>query len=280
MAMSEISDRKFQRFLNRLVPNSRLGQFTMFGSCNGSGTSLHFDREPNQFLQLGGTRRFQIFPPQYLSKVHIAPVHHPHHRQSLIQDENFQFILKEEDDDDEVDEQGGWDVELSAGEALFIPPFFLHRVISTSDDSLGMAIDVNSSDPLLMNQLTRFPLPFERDWDNDKLIASVSAYIEKVLSNHRLAQDFKLRWEMCTILPESDNGRFHSRRHVLLPEHTLKKIHEYAIRFRSELDKLVADCKTKQNAEYLLIEYSDRVVWTMFHNASRVVDFVLNRFHV
>lgn len=268
MASSEISDRKFQRFVSKLVPglNPTTHEFTMYGGCNQSGTSLHFDREHNNFLQLRGTRKFYLLPPRFLPLLHIAPVHHPHHRQSLLEDEETVLV------NTSSSSRNGWVVELVPGETLFIPPFFLHKVVSTSDDSLGIALNLPTQD-LIMDHLIQLPLPFEQTWTYATKYVAVAQYIRATLGSTWLLAEFMYRWR-ASVRPAH---RFSMQEEQVQPIN-MTKIHHYAQVLNQTLTRLVTQSTTPQSDTYLKLEYADHVVHSMFPASAQAVDFAVNIF--
>lgn len=95
--------------------------------CQNVTAQTHYDVGHNLFAQIRGTKTFVMSPPSDLSKALLYSVLHPSARQSQI---DFEY----------VDSSGAPPFEpltaavaqLHPGDLLYIPPYWLHRVIAQS----------------------------------------------------------------------------------------------------------------------------------------------------
>lgn len=103
----------------------------------GSGdhvTGLHTDRYPNVNWLLCGMKRFSLFPPADIAKMKPAPIF-PNLYLGLRSTLNLDEALA---DDDWPPLQNGVSVDVTPGQALYIPPYWWHGV-----KSFGVNVAVN-----------------------------------------------------------------------------------------------------------------------------------------
>eukprot|EP00316_Scyphosphaera_apsteinii_P012475 CAMPEP_0119334640 /NCGR_PEP_ID=MMETSP1333-20130426/87721_1 /TAXON_ID=418940 /ORGANISM="Scyphosphaera apsteinii, Strain RCC1455" /LENGTH=424 /DNA_ID=CAMNT_0007344985 /DNA_START=527 /DNA_END=1799 /DNA_ORIENTATION=- len=80
-------------------------------------TETHYDMSHNFYLQLDGTKRFVLSPPASYRQLKLHPWIHPH-----------SIFTRQGVEDAHL--PSSFDVDLAAGELLYIPPYWFHRVIA------------------------------------------------------------------------------------------------------------------------------------------------------
>eukprot|EP00054_Salpingoeca_dolichothecata_P004692 m.31498 g.31498 ORF g.31498 m.31498 type:complete len:191 (-) comp14777_c0_seq1:55-627(-) len=58
-----------------------------------------------------------------------------------------------------------YEIEVSAGDVLVVPPFWFHHVETLEDESISVNIWTDSPDYVLLHEIYDLPIPFEEDWD-------------------------------------------------------------------------------------------------------------------
>lgn len=107
----------------------------LFAGLGGTVYHCHYDLQPNLHVQLTGRKRFILFPPEEWANLYPFPVHHDLDRRSMIDldapdSHRFPNWRKAK----------GMIVELSPGDALYIPPFWWHHVQSLTPETTSMAM--------------------------------------------------------------------------------------------------------------------------------------------
>ena len=159
----------------------------------GVVTETHYDMSHNFYLQLDGTKRFELSPPSAYRQLRLHPWIHP----------LGIFTQRGAEECKDLPEcvaelPSGHTIELQPGELLYIPPFWFHRVIAPTDRA---AISVNvwsESQEGELRGLVDVPPPsalFEEATDELQrrmlLVYLVWALLRAVLSlDERQAQDF------------------------------------------------------------------------------------------
>lgn len=110
-------------------------RFYLFAGLGGTLYHCHYDLQPNLHVQLTGRKRFILFPPEDWKHLYPFPVHHDLDRRSMVD-------LDAPDDVRFPQWSGasGYMVELEAGEALYIPPYWWHHVQSLTPETTSMAM--------------------------------------------------------------------------------------------------------------------------------------------
>jgi len=119
-------------------------RFYLFAGLGGTLYHCHYDLQPNLHVQLTGRKRFILFPPEDWKHLYPFPVHHDLDRRSMVD-------LDAPDDVRFPQWSGasGYIVELEAGEALYIPPYWWHHVQSLTPETTSMAMWFFEHFPLL-----------------------------------------------------------------------------------------------------------------------------------
>mmetsp|Transcript_34957 Transcript_34957/g.65240 ORF Transcript_34957/g.65240 Transcript_34957/m.65240 type:complete len:525 (+) Transcript_34957:111-1685(+) len=123
-------------------------------SSPGSVTPCHYDGYYNLYLQLSGTKRFTLLPPDARSSLSMFPFLHPSYGQckNSFVDTGRGAGLAAAVWDERVD------VLLQPGELLFIPPFWLHETEALSSSvSINVWTDIPSSD--ILQQILGMDVP-------------------------------------------------------------------------------------------------------------------------
>ena len=124
--------------LNLLSPTSSLNASAvkLWIGPRGTITPTHNDAFHNVFVQITGSKNFLLFPPSLHRHLHIYPALHPMHQQSQIRINKTSATQNEYYANFKTWSASGpsvpLHVRLRAGEALYIPPMWYHRVESTS----------------------------------------------------------------------------------------------------------------------------------------------------
>lgn len=153
----------------------------------GVTAQTHYDCSHNLYVQVHGTKSFILSPPSEHAKLHLFPELHPSRRQSqvdfLAEPDRLRSVFANFDHN-----ITGYQADLSPGDVLYIPPFWFHRVMATSDDSISVNMWSTSKEEDVYNELEyRTPVPFESDWSDAQLRIALRKYI-LLLARHHLAR--------------------------------------------------------------------------------------------
>lgn len=110
-------------------------RFYLFAGLGGTLYHCHYDLQPNLHVQLSGRKRFVLFPPDAWPHLYPFPVHHDLDRRSMVDldaPDSAKFPT--------WPSARGAVVELSPGDALYIPPFWWHHVQSLTPETTSMAM--------------------------------------------------------------------------------------------------------------------------------------------
>eukprot|EP00808_Paulinella_micropora_P006014 g60212.t1 len=147
-------------------------------------THSHYDAQYNFFLQVSGKKRFTLFPPS--PRLSLFPALHPHY--AHLQPAPSVLPLPASfppggQGTSTTDQDLQWVAELTAGDVLVVPKFWLHHV-ETVENSIAVNVWSDAPEYDIMNQLYESPIPFEEDWPKDKLALASHAYLSFILSRH------------------------------------------------------------------------------------------------
>lgn len=98
----------------------------------GTVTQAHYDVLHNAFVQLEGTKRFLLWSPAADDAMRVWPDAHPCARKSRLPD-----VAGMPEPDAEV--------VLGPGEALYVPPFWFHHVVTEAGPSASLNVFAESS---------------------------------------------------------------------------------------------------------------------------------------
>lgn len=176
----------FKEHLGDIITNVWMGS-------KGSTAALHHDPFDNFFVQIYGSKRFTLFPPDAHSALHVYPKTHPASRQSQV---NINRLTgadgksNSEIPDSELEKwpllnepimkNSGLEFIVHPGDVIYLPPFWFHQV-----ESLENAISVNtwfkSPDVERMDLAWTEPLPFLPDWSDEGFLLGAKEYISTMI---------------------------------------------------------------------------------------------------
>lgn len=118
----------------RLVPTvySPFRVLQLFVSHRDHLSYLHFDEQPNLFLQISGRKRWLIFPPE-------VPLR-PFGPNSIRARRSSVDVFEKIDGDDDNLRGAGIEVLLEPGDCLFVPPYWWHHVHTVTEECVSIAI--------------------------------------------------------------------------------------------------------------------------------------------
>jgi hypothetical protein len=154
----------------------------------------HYDSSHNLFVQIRGKKKFTLAHPSSIQcGVGLYPSLHPYYRQAqrdLLEEHPLDsrpsvIVNTANCDTDNASKPECciltlYDVELEAGDALFIPPFWLHRVTSLSSISFSVNAWWESKELRTLARVGQLPLPFESEWSERCTLFATALYIRMV----------------------------------------------------------------------------------------------------
>ena len=153
-------------------------------SCAGTVMQAHYDLAHNTFVHLiGENKTFYLLPPSASHSLYMAPKGHPHFRSSLIPSlaavDTTRFPLFSS-------LREVWVARLSPGDALYLPPGWIHHVHAGGvGGQLSVGVNIFSdgaqSARAAYEALEGLPVPFEADWPREVRLAAVPALMAHVL---------------------------------------------------------------------------------------------------
>lgn len=132
---------------------------------------LHYDASHNFFLQLRGHKSFILLPPSEAPKVQLFPWAHPGdaHTQLQLEDHEALERLFDEGAYSDLFTLNASVANLDHGDLLYIPPYWLHQVITWDLGSSASVSFITQSDvQRLMLEVERLPVPVAEGWARDK----------------------------------------------------------------------------------------------------------------
>jgi len=102
-----------------------------FGAA-GVSAATHFDLSHNLFVQASGRKTFSLLPPSAHRLARLHPIWHGSH-----------LAARTRLSPAEVTAAGGFEVTLDAGDVLYLPPAWLHRVVSV-EPNVGLNLWTDS----------------------------------------------------------------------------------------------------------------------------------------
>ena len=110
-------------------------------SAAGARTRLHFDQVDNLYLQVAGVKRFRVFDPSQGASLASYPFHHPLDRSAQV---DLSRPTESVRNFPRLSEARGSVVTLGPGDALFLPAYWWHEVLTdASDHPQGLTLSVN-----------------------------------------------------------------------------------------------------------------------------------------
>ena len=175
---------------------SRLGKVitNVWMGSKGSTAALHHDPFDNFFVQIHGSKRFTLFPPEVQHALYVYPKTHPASRQSQV---NINKLYGEDGvstdtpiSDAELAKfpllkepimlNSGMEITVNPGDVLYLPPFWFHQV-----ESLDNAISVNTwfNSPYVqkMDKAWDEELPFAADWSDEGFALGTKEFVSQLI---------------------------------------------------------------------------------------------------
>ena len=158
-------------FSSHLSTYSEPGQVNFWLGMTNVTAYTHYDTSYNLYYVAEGRKKFILIPPSSYSRLKLYPCLHQYYRQVSID------ILSEVGDTKEfLRSVGGFEVELHAGDALYIPPYWFHCVI-TMETTISINIWSHSESFIRMESIYNSAIPFEAEWGRIKLMKSLNHFI-------------------------------------------------------------------------------------------------------
>eukprot|EP00035_Acanthoeca_spectabilis_P005440 m.113617 g.113617 ORF g.113617 m.113617 type:complete len:615 (-) comp13028_c0_seq1:17-1861(-) len=138
-------------------PTSELKATRAWISTGGVSAQTHYDTYHNCLIQLAGSKRVTLVPPDKHLKMKLFPSLHPGYRQSQRRDRPKAGVA------------GAEAATLRAGDALYIPPMWFHRTDTPlKSTNLSVSMNIWTLDLVLRKAEDIFeaPIPFEENWSD------------------------------------------------------------------------------------------------------------------
>ena len=106
-------------------------------------SNIHYDISVNTFVQIYGTKRFVLFPPEETPNLYLYPALHHRYRRSQVDMTSFKNDARFPK---ASNISSAIVVELNPGDLLYLPPYWYHYVTATSTSislSLWWASDID-----------------------------------------------------------------------------------------------------------------------------------------
>ncbi len=153
-------------------------QVNFWMASDGAVSRMHYDAAHNLFLQVRGRKRFLLIKPSdaVAHRVPMYPSSHPCHRASPI--DPTAFLLSSAPEMANVVAQ---EALLEAGDLLYLPPFWLHHVITTAP-SMSVNVYLPSAESVNAGRIYRVPLPISNDWSVAAKLSALNYVLRKTCS--------------------------------------------------------------------------------------------------
>lgn len=174
--------------------NPKQASLNIWIGQRGAVTPCHYDGYYNLYLQIKGSKRFVLLPPNArVGQQPTFPFLHPSFGQCH---KRIPFDKSVEQMPCSASVEPMWIGEVNAGDLLYIPPEWLHEVTAVGGQ-LGSSVAVNvwtsHADAEVMEQIFALPLPqpmdgeanFLREEDQDRYDRRVSQSQQRLLSRRR-----------------------------------------------------------------------------------------------
>ena len=108
-------------------------------AAEGARSILHFDQYDNLFVQISGTKTFILYDPQQTKHLYAYPIHHPLDTRSQVDLNDRDGCTKAYP---RLNNAIGHKITLQAGQALFLPCYWWHEVLTEpTDDELTVSVN-------------------------------------------------------------------------------------------------------------------------------------------
>ncbi|EOD24962.1 hypothetical protein EMIHUDRAFT_443728 [Emiliania huxleyi CCMP1516] len=115
-------------------PWQRCQLFVGGASAAGARSILHFDQYDNLFVQISGWKRFRVYDPQQTRCLYPFPIHHPLDTRAQVDLEAPDLAAFPR-----LSEAVCSEVLLGPGQALFLPAYWWHEVVTEPHDGLTVS---------------------------------------------------------------------------------------------------------------------------------------------
>lgn len=176
--------------------SARLGKVitNVWMGSKGSTAAVHHDPFDNFFVQIYGSKRFTLFPPEVQHALYVYPKTHPASRQAQV---NLNKLYGEDgvSTDSPIPAAelikfpylkepimlgAGMEIIVKPGDVLYLPPFWFHQV-----ESLENAVSINTwfNSPYVeeMDKAWSENLPFAPDWSDEGFALGAKEFISQVI---------------------------------------------------------------------------------------------------
>lgn len=197
----------FSAYVASLVPSlshlyftqSSDAQVSLWMSSPGVVASLHYDMEDNFLLQVAGNKSVILLAPEAFSCLRPHSSLHPHWRQSQLGGEAvtpravYEALRRVQTCYNTTNSGAApviWEVDLRAGDMVYIPAGFFHSV-TAGRDSLSVNSWFSSSMSEAYSSLVNTALPFESSEPLPVKLASLSSLLRRVIETHRVLASYE-----------------------------------------------------------------------------------------
>eukprot|EP01006_Ploeotia_vitrea_P060382 TRINITY_DN75801_c0_g1_i1.p1 TRINITY_DN75801_c0_g1~~TRINITY_DN75801_c0_g1_i1.p1 ORF type:complete len:467 (-),score=145.12 TRINITY_DN75801_c0_g1_i1:35-1345(-) len=156
---------------------------TFWMASNGSISSTHYDAVDNFFVQLHGRKRFELYAPSQLLKLHLYPKAHPSSFKSQLPDELPPSHRRKWS---AQPVQPAFIADLEPGDMLYVPPYWAHHVLSLGR-SISLSFWRDAAECATVDEAEHVPLPFEpQEWPPLLMWTAAHAFIRRVVRGLQL----------------------------------------------------------------------------------------------
>lgn len=172
----------------------RFASTTVFWiSQPGSVSNLHYDRSHNFYTVVSGAKTVTLVPPSEWPFVYLYPWLHPSYHQSQVH--HPENLSSTADQFPSYREAQNISVTLRKGDALYIPPYWMHRIetlgrsmdLDTEDDdaaadldeiAVALSVISPSRDEMFYSDAYWKLKPFSEDWDAKLRVIAMHQFLD------------------------------------------------------------------------------------------------------
>eukprot|EP00941_MAST-03F_sp_MAST-3F-sp1_P002769 g2769.t1 len=273
--------REGARLKEKLNLKGQTGSRTLLWlTSEGAVTGLHFERTHTFMVSLDGSTRWWLYPPSEWSETYSHPWLHPRYDHSQLDGMYTNEQLWRDNDTDTLFEKAFPRAQLarfvsttiSAGDVLYIPPFWSHRD-EAIEDSVSLAIKSASKEEIFWKTAVWRLSLFGTKWSTPDKIVGFWTFMNRLLALLPVEDDFlskalkEIRYRH--IRGESSVTHCH-KDHLIADEKLLKHFSGVAAEFANrviEIDEATVAILLADLAEQLLSLVFDR-------NSFKVAEFI------
>lgn len=142
---------------NEKYQNEELEAMNLWFGYFGFITQLHYDASDNFNIQIKGKKFFRIVSPKYFEKLYLHSWLHPLSRKSQLR--HSSLLEYELTNSSFFRDFEMYEIELNEGEIVYIPPMWLHEVVSVQYPKASMNVNIVSHSLEQIFQRFLFQLP-------------------------------------------------------------------------------------------------------------------------